>query len=173
MPQPGFEPQWAGARSSSPGAAWPEAKESQPLSSRLRPKHRSSRRWSWIWTSRPAFSPRSPSSSREVSRSLSSCLMQESWGVRISSSLQWASRCLRLRSIGHHQLTVGLLRANLLSPNARIVIASWKLPEGTYPLFQLHRCGGHRASQEAAWQAVVNVSGVEFCPHPASLSAVS
>jgi NADP-dependent 3-hydroxy acid dehydrogenase YdfG len=25
--------------------------------------------------------------------------------------------------IGHHQLTVGLLRANLLSPNARIVIA--------------------------------------------------
>ena len=35
--------------------------------------------------------------------------------------------------IGHHQLTVGLLGANLLSPNARIIIAGANLPEGTCP----------------------------------------
>jgi NAD(P)-dependent dehydrogenase (short-subunit alcohol dehydrogenase family) len=35
--------------------------------------------------------------------------------------------------IGHHQLTVGLLRANLLSPNARIVSPARNLPEGTCP----------------------------------------
>ena len=37
--------------------------------------------------------------------------------------------------IGHHQLTVGLLRANLLSPNARIVIASSEAARGDVPLF--------------------------------------
>ena len=37
--------------------------------------------------------------------------------------------------IGHHQLTAGLLRANLLSPNARIVIASSEAARGDVPLF--------------------------------------
>lgn len=37
--------------------------------------------------------------------------------------------------IGHHQLTVGLLRANLLSPNARIVIAGAEPARGGVPLF--------------------------------------
>ncbi len=37
--------------------------------------------------------------------------------------------------IGHHQLTVGLLRANLLSPNARIVIAGSEAARGDIPLF--------------------------------------
>ncbi len=37
--------------------------------------------------------------------------------------------------IGHHQLTVGLLRENLLSPNARIVIASSEAARGDVPLF--------------------------------------
>ena len=37
--------------------------------------------------------------------------------------------------IGHHQLTVGLLRANLLSPNARIVIASAEPARGDVPMF--------------------------------------
>lgn len=37
--------------------------------------------------------------------------------------------------IGHHQLTVGLLRANLLSPNARIVIAGSESARGDVPLF--------------------------------------
>ena len=38
--------------------------------------------------------------------------------------------------IGHHQLTVGLLRANLLSPNARIVIASAEPARGGVPMFK-------------------------------------
>jgi NAD(P)-dependent dehydrogenase (short-subunit alcohol dehydrogenase family) len=37
--------------------------------------------------------------------------------------------------IGHHQLTMGLLRANLLSPNARIVIAGSESARGDVPLF--------------------------------------
>jgi NAD(P)-dependent dehydrogenase (short-subunit alcohol dehydrogenase family) len=37
--------------------------------------------------------------------------------------------------IGHHQLTVGLLRANLLSPHARIVIAGSESARGDVPLF--------------------------------------
>ena len=39
--------------------------------------------------------------------------------------------------IGHHQLTVGLLRADLLSPNARIVIAGAEPSRGDVPLFSL------------------------------------
>jgi NAD(P)-dependent dehydrogenase (short-subunit alcohol dehydrogenase family) len=37
--------------------------------------------------------------------------------------------------IGHHQLTVGLLRANLPSPNARIVIAGSEAARGNVPMF--------------------------------------
>ena len=37
--------------------------------------------------------------------------------------------------IGHHQLTIGLLRANLLSPDARIVIAGSESARGDVPLF--------------------------------------
>jgi NAD(P)-dependent dehydrogenase (short-subunit alcohol dehydrogenase family) len=37
--------------------------------------------------------------------------------------------------IGHHQLTVGLLRANLLSPNSRIVIAGSEAARGDVALF--------------------------------------
>ena len=38
--------------------------------------------------------------------------------------------------IGHHQLTVGLLRANKLSPNARIVIAGAEPARGGVPMFK-------------------------------------
>lgn len=37
--------------------------------------------------------------------------------------------------IGHHQLTVGLLRGNLLSPNARIVVAGAEPARGDVPMF--------------------------------------
>ncbi|HEY1782667.1 MAG TPA: SDR family NAD(P)-dependent oxidoreductase [Roseiarcus sp.] len=37
--------------------------------------------------------------------------------------------------IGHHQLTLGLLQANLLRPNARIVIAGSESARGDVPLF--------------------------------------
>ncbi len=46
--------------------------------------------------------------------------------------------------IGHHQLTVGLLRANLLSPGARIVIAGAEPARGGVPMFKLHRCASLR-----------------------------
>jgi hypothetical protein len=36
---------------------------------------------------------------------------------------------------GHHQLTVGLLGANLLSPNTRIVIAGAEPARGGVPFF--------------------------------------
>ena len=38
--------------------------------------------------------------------------------------------------IGHHQLTVGLLNANMLSPNARIVIAGAEPARGGVPMFK-------------------------------------
>ena len=38
--------------------------------------------------------------------------------------------------IGHHQLTVGLLNAKLLSPNARIVIAGAEPARGGVPMFK-------------------------------------
>ena len=41
--------------------------------------------------------------------------------------------------IGHHQLTVSLLRANLLSPNGRIVIASAEPARGGRAHVQIHR----------------------------------
>ena len=61
-------------------------------------KNRFSRRWSWIWTRRPAFSPPSPSSSSEVGRSISYCSMQGWSQVRSACSLRRASRRLRPRS---------------------------------------------------------------------------
>lgn len=39
--------------------------------------------------------------------------------------------------IGHHQLTIGLLRASLLSPTARIVIAGAEPARGDVPMFSL------------------------------------
>jgi NAD(P)-dependent dehydrogenase (short-subunit alcohol dehydrogenase family) len=38
--------------------------------------------------------------------------------------------------IGHHQLTIGLLRANLLRPNARIIIAGAEPARGGVPMFK-------------------------------------
>ena len=74
--------------------------------------------------------------------------------------------------IGHHQLTVGLLRANLLSPNARIVIARRNLPEGAYPI-QLHRVAAfaakyYRDDQTAAVEALIrNGPNVKYVPNNA------
>jgi len=39
--------------------------------------------------------------------------------------------------IGHHQLTIGLLNTNLLSPNARIVISGAEPARGDVPMFSL------------------------------------
>ena len=62
--------------------------------------------------------------------------------------------------IGHHQLTVGLLRANLLSPNARIVIAGAEPARGGVPLFSYtdvpaFAAKHHRGDRTAAVEALM------------------
>src|SRR5579859_7651793 len=62
--------------------------------------------------------------------------------------------------IGHHQLTVGLLRANLLSPNARIVIAGAEPARGDVPLFSYTDVPAfavkyHQGDRSAAVEALV------------------
>ena len=62
--------------------------------------------------------------------------------------------------IGHHQLTVGLLRANLLSPNARIVIAGAEPARGGVPLFSYTDVPAfaakyHRGDRTAAVEALM------------------
>jgi NAD(P)-dependent dehydrogenase (short-subunit alcohol dehydrogenase family) len=49
--------------------------------------------------------------------------------------------------IGHHQLTVGLLRANLLRPNARIVIAGAEPARGDVPMFSCTDVAAFAASR--------------------------
>jgi NAD(P)-dependent dehydrogenase (short-subunit alcohol dehydrogenase family) len=62
--------------------------------------------------------------------------------------------------IGHHQLTVGLLRANLLSPNARIVIAGAEPARGDVPLFSFTDVAAfaakrHQGDRTAAVEALL------------------
>ena len=73
--------------------------------------------------------------------------------------------------IGHHQLTVGLLRANLLSPNARIVIAGAEPARGGVPLFSYTdvpafaaKC--HRGDRTAAVEALMrNGPNAKYVPN--------
>ena len=73
--------------------------------------------------------------------------------------------------IGHHQLTVGLLRANLLSPGGRIVIAGAEPARGGVPMFRYtdvpafaaNYCRGDRA---AAIEALIrNEPNVKYVPN--------
>ncbi len=68
--------------------------------------------------------------------------------------------------VGHHQLTVGLLRANLLSPDARIVIAGSESARGDVPLFPytdvaalaaMHYKGDRSAAVESQLRSGPNV----------------
>jgi NAD(P)-dependent dehydrogenase (short-subunit alcohol dehydrogenase family) len=79
--------------------------------------------------------------------------------------------------IGHHQLTVGLLRANLLSPNARIVISCAEPARGGVPLFSYtdvpafaaKHCQGDRT---AAVEALLrNGPNVKYVPNRAYADA--
>ena len=63
--------------------------------------------------------------------------------------------------IGHHQLAVGLLRANLLSPNARIVIASAEPARGGVPMFKYTDVPAfaakyHQGNRTAAVEALIH-----------------
>jgi len=79
--------------------------------------------------------------------------------------------------IGHHQLTVGLLRANLLSPNARIVIAGAEPARGGVPFFTYTDVPAfaakyHRGDQAAAVEALLrNGPNVKYVPNNAYADA--
>src|SRR5579864_8650794 len=73
--------------------------------------------------------------------------------------------------IGHHQLTVGLLRANLLSPNARIVITSAEPARGGVPMFSYTDVPAfaakyHQGDRTAAVEALIrNGPNVKYVPN--------
>jgi NAD(P)-dependent dehydrogenase (short-subunit alcohol dehydrogenase family) len=73
--------------------------------------------------------------------------------------------------IGHHQLTVGLLRANLLSPNARIVIAGAEPARGDVPMFSYTDVAAfaakhHQGDRTAAVEALLrNGPNVKYVPN--------
>jgi len=79
--------------------------------------------------------------------------------------------------IGHHQLTVGLLCANLLSPNARIVIAGAEPARGDVPMFSYTDVAAfaathHQGDRSAAVEALVrNGPNVKYEPNRAYTDA--
>jgi hypothetical protein len=79
--------------------------------------------------------------------------------------------------IGHHQLTVGLLRANLLSPNARIVIAGAEPARGDVPMFSFTDVAAfaakhHQGDRTAAVEALLrNGPNVKYVPNRAYADA--
>jgi NAD(P)-dependent dehydrogenase (short-subunit alcohol dehydrogenase family) len=79
--------------------------------------------------------------------------------------------------IGHHQLTVRLLRANLLSPNARIVITSAEPARGGVPMFKYTDVDAlavkyHQGDLTAAMEALIrNGPNVKYVPNNAYADA--
>ena len=73
--------------------------------------------------------------------------------------------------IGHHQLTVGLLNANLLSPSARIVIAGAEPARGGVPMFKYtdlpeFAAKYHQGNRTAAVEALIrNGPNVKYVPN--------
>ena len=79
--------------------------------------------------------------------------------------------------IGHHQLTLGLLNANLLSPNARIVIAGAEPARGGVPFFKYTDLPDlaakyHNGNRIAAVEALIrNGPNVKYVPNHAYADA--
>ncbi|HXP92723.1 MAG TPA: SDR family NAD(P)-dependent oxidoreductase, partial [Candidatus Binatia bacterium] len=79
--------------------------------------------------------------------------------------------------IGHHQLTVGLLGAGLLSPGARIVIAGSEAARGDVPLFSYTDVAAfaakyHRGDRTAAIEALIRSGpNVRYVPNNAHADA--
>jgi NAD(P)-dependent dehydrogenase (short-subunit alcohol dehydrogenase family) len=79
--------------------------------------------------------------------------------------------------IGHHQLTVGLLNANLLSPNARIVIAGAEPARGGVPMFKYtdlptFAASRYQGDRTAAVEALIrNGPNVKYVPNNAYADA--
>ena len=79
--------------------------------------------------------------------------------------------------ISHHQLTIGLLDANLLSPNARIVIAGAEPARGGVPMFKYTDVPAfaakyHQGDRTAAVEALIrNGPNVKYVPNNAYADA--
>jgi len=79
--------------------------------------------------------------------------------------------------IGHHQLTVGLLNANLLSPNARIVIAGAEPARGGVPMFKYtdlpaFAASRYQGNRTAAVEALIrNGPHIKYVPNNAYADA--
>ncbi|WP_240420337.1 SDR family NAD(P)-dependent oxidoreductase [Paenibacillus periandrae] len=79
--------------------------------------------------------------------------------------------------IGHHELTVGLLNANLLSPDARIVIAGAEPARGGVPMFKYTDLPAfaakyHQGDRTAAVEALIrNGPNVKYVPNNAYADA--
>jgi NAD(P)-dependent dehydrogenase (short-subunit alcohol dehydrogenase family) len=79
--------------------------------------------------------------------------------------------------IGHHQLTIGLLNANLLSPDARIVIAGAEPARGGVPMFKYtdlpaFAAKRFQANRTAAVEALIrNGPNVQYVPNNAYADA--
>jgi len=79
--------------------------------------------------------------------------------------------------IGHHQLTVGLLNANLLSPNARIVIAGAEPARGGVPMFKYtdlpaFAASRYQGNRTAAVEALIrNGPHMKYVPNNAYADA--
>lgn len=79
--------------------------------------------------------------------------------------------------IGHHQLTVGLLNAGLLTPNARIVIAGAEPARGGVPMFKYTDVPAfaskyYRGDRTAAVEALLrNGPNVKYVPNNAYADA--
>ena len=79
--------------------------------------------------------------------------------------------------IGHHQLAIGLLRAGLLSPDARIVIAGAEPARGGVPMFSYtdvpaFAAKHHQGDRTAAVEALIrNGPNVKYVPNNAYADA--
>ncbi|WP_027059933.1 SDR family NAD(P)-dependent oxidoreductase [Mesorhizobium loti] len=79
--------------------------------------------------------------------------------------------------MGHHQLTVGLLRANLLSPDGRIVITSTEPARGGVPMFKYtdlpaFAAKSFQGNRTAAVEALIrNGPNVKYAPNNAYADA--
>ncbi|WP_096452384.1 SDR family NAD(P)-dependent oxidoreductase [Mesorhizobium sp. 113-1-2] len=74
--------------------------------------------------------------------------------------------------VGHHQLAVGLLRANLLSPNARIIIAGSEAARGDVPMFSYTDVMAlatkqYKGDRSAAVEAVLRGRTLKYKPNRA------
>jgi NAD(P)-dependent dehydrogenase (short-subunit alcohol dehydrogenase family) len=79
--------------------------------------------------------------------------------------------------IGHHQLTIGLLNADLLGPNARIVIAGAEPARGGVPMFKYtdlptFAASHYQGDRTAAVEALIrNGPNVKYVPNNAYADA--